>query len=94
MDTLISIADDNVPKSSAAPKHVVNPWLDVDCEKAIKNRKKAQCKFKRHPTAENLTTFKIKRAMARRVIKKRGGSAGDSSSPPSTIALPSVKSGD
>ena len=87
-DTLLSIADETVPKSSATPKHIVNPWLDADCEKAIKDRKKAERKFNRQPTAENLTTFKIKRA------KKRGGSAGDSSSPPSITALPSVKSGD
>ena len=70
-DTLISIADETVPKSSATPKHVVNPWLDADCEKAIKDRKKAERKFNRQPTAENLTTFKIKRAMARRVIKEK-----------------------
>ena len=70
-DTLISIADETVPKSSAAPKHVINPWLDADCEKAIKDRKKAERKFNRQPTAENLTTFKIKRAMARRVIEEK-----------------------
>ena len=64
-DTLLSIADETVPKSSATPKHIVNPWLDADCEKAIKDRKKAERKFNRQPTAENLTTFKIKRAMAR-----------------------------
>ena len=28
-DTLISIADETVPKSSATPKHVVNPWLCI-----------------------------------------------------------------
>ena len=71
MDTLLSIADKTVPKSSATPKHVVNPWLDADCEKAIKDRKKAERKFNRQPTAENLTTFQIKRAMARRVIKEK-----------------------
>ena len=70
-DTLISIADWTVPKSSATPKHVINPWLDADCEKAIKDQKKAERKFNRQPTAENLTTFKIKRAMARRVIKEK-----------------------
>ena len=70
-DTLLSIADETVPKSSATPKHIVNPWLDADCEKAIKDRKKAERKFNRQPTAENLTTFKIKRAMARRVIKEK-----------------------
>ena len=34
-------------------------------------KKKAERKFNRQPTAENLTTFKIKRAMARRVIKEK-----------------------
>ena len=70
-DTLISIADETVPKSSATPKHVANPWLDADCEKSIKDRKKAERKFNWQPTAENLTTFKIKRAMACRVIKEK-----------------------
>ena len=70
-DTLISIADETVPRSSATPQHVVNPWLYADCEKAIKDRKKAERKFNRQPTAENLTTIKIKRAMARRVIKEK-----------------------
>ena len=70
-DTLLSIADETVTKSSATPKHIVNPWLDADCEKAIKDRKKAERKFNRQPTAENLTTFKIKRAMAHRVIKEK-----------------------
>ena len=92
-DTLISIADETVPKSSATPKHVVNPWLDADCEKAIKDRKKAQRKLSRQPTAENLTTFKIKRAIARRVIKEKRRQCWRQS-PPSITALPSVKSGD
>ena len=59
-DTLISIADKTVPKSSATPKHVVNPWLDADCEKAIKDQKRAQRKFNRQPTAENLTPLRLK----------------------------------
>ena len=96
-DTLLSIADETVPKSSATPKHIVNPWLDADCEKAIKDRKKAERKFNRQPTAENLTTFKIKRAMPRRVIKEKRRQCWRqfvSSSPPSITTLPSVKSGD
>ena len=70
-DTMISIVDETVPKFSAAPKHVVNPWLDADCEKVIKDRKKAEHKFNRQPTSENLTTFKVKRAIAHRVIKEK-----------------------
>ena len=70
-DVLISIAEETVPKTSTTPKRIKIPWFDDDCKKAIKDRKKAQRKFYRQPTQENLTSFKIARARARRIIRTK-----------------------
>ena len=69
--TILSIADKAVPKTSTSPKCITNPWYDDDCKKAIKERKKALRKFNRYPTAENLNTFKILRARARKILKEK-----------------------
>ena len=94
-DTLLSIADETVPKSSATPKHVVNPWLDADCEKAIKRTGKRQnVNSTGNQLQKTSPPLKLKERWPAGSSKKRGGSAGDSLSPPSITALPSVKSGD
>lgn len=66
--TLISIAEEAVPKTSGKPHHRSNPWFNDDCKKAIHARKKAERVFNKHPTAANLTRLKISRAQARRTI--------------------------
>ena len=66
--TLLSIAAETIPKTSTIPKRPRNPWFDGECKKAINARKKAERKFHRRPTAENLQIFKIRRARARRII--------------------------
>jgi hypothetical protein len=38
-ETVISIADESIPKTSTNPKHPGKPWLNDECKDAIKNRK-------------------------------------------------------
>ena len=66
--TLISIAKENIPKTSSNKKHNKS-WFNDDCKTAIRSRKAALRKFNLQPSAENLNNFKIHRAKTRRVIK-------------------------
>ena len=57
--TLISIAEENIPKTSNK-KHNKS-WFNDDCKTAIGSRKAALRKFNLEPSAENLNNFKIHR---------------------------------
>ena len=72
-ENLISIADRTMPKTSAIPLKPHLPWNDQECKEAVKTRKKAERKFNRQPTSENLSNVRIFRAKARRTIKKKKG---------------------
>ena len=39
-ETVISIADETIPKTSTNPKHPGKPWFNDECKDAIKNCKK------------------------------------------------------
>ena len=67
--TLIEIATQTIPKSSANPKCVPKPWFNTECLKAVKTRKNALHKFSNEPTTENLNKYRCARAAARRIIK-------------------------
>jgi hypothetical protein len=41
-ETVISIADETIPKTSTNPKHPGKPWFNDDCKEANKNRTKAE----------------------------------------------------
>jgi hypothetical protein len=69
-ETVISIADETIPKTSTNPKHPSKPWFNDDCKDAIKNRKKAERRFGKHPTSDNLCNFGIFLAKARRTLKQ------------------------
>ena len=66
--TLISIAEESIPKTSSNKKHNKS-WFNDDCKTAIRSRKAALRKFNLEPSAENLNNFRIHRAKTRRVIK-------------------------
>ena len=66
--TLISIAEESIPKTSSNKKHNKS-WFNDDCKTAIRSRKAALRKFNLQPSAENLNNFKIHKAKTRRVIK-------------------------
>ena len=69
-ETVISIADETIPKTSTNPKHPGKPWFNDECKDAIKNRKKAERRLGKHPTSDNLGNFRIFRAKARRTLKQ------------------------
>ena len=67
--TLLSIAEECIPKTSTNSKRSV-PWFDDDCKNAIKERRAAVRKFSINPTSENLQFVKIFRAKARRTVRQ------------------------
>ena len=66
--TLISIAEESIPKISSNKKRN-KPWFNDDCKAAIRSRKAALRKLNLQPCAENLDNFKMHRAKTRRVIR-------------------------
>ena len=69
-DTLIEIANQTIPKSHISKNKLPKvSWFNDVCKQAIKERKKAQRKLSRNPTAENVLAFKQLKAKARRIIK-------------------------
>ena len=69
-DTLIKIANQTIPKSDISENKLPKvPWFNDVCKQAIKERKKAQRKLFRNPTAENVIAFKQLKAKARHIIK-------------------------
>ena len=66
--TLLSIAEECVPKTSTSTKYN-RPWFNDDCKDSLRLRRAALRKFKLHPTQENLDNFKVYRAKARHTIK-------------------------
>ena len=69
-ETVISIGDATIPKTSTNRKHPGKPWINDDCKDAIKNYKKAKRQFGKHPTSDNVGNFRIFRAKARRTLKQ------------------------
>ena len=54
-DTLIEIANQTIPKSHISKNKLPKvPWFNDVCKQAVKERKKAQRKLFRNPTAENV----------------------------------------
>ena len=66
--SLIDISEKCIPKTSTNPKKS-NPWYNDDCEEAIKQRKEILSRFCKFPTKDNLNTYRVFRAKARRTIK-------------------------
>ena len=59
--TLISIAEESIPRKSSNKKHNKS-WFNDDCKTAIRSRKAVLRKFSLQPSAENLNNCKIHRA--------------------------------
>ena len=69
-DTLTEIANQTIPKSHISKKKLPKaPWFNDVCKQAIKERKKAQRKLFRNPSAENVLAFKQLKAKARHITK-------------------------
>jgi len=68
-NTLISIANNSIPKTFTKNTKPNRPWINDECKQAIKERKSALNDLQRHPTITNLETLRVKRAKARRTIQ-------------------------
>ena len=66
--SLIYISERCIPKTSTNPRKS-NPWYNDDCKEAIKQRKETLSRFCKFPTKDNLNTYRVFRAKARRTIK-------------------------
>ena len=65
-DTSIEIANKTIPKSHISKNKLLKvPWFNDVCKQAIKERKKAQRKLFRNPSAENVLAFKELKVKAR-----------------------------
>jgi len=67
--SLQEIAHNAVPKTKINSKTLCKPWFTEDCKAAICERKKALRALESSPTAQNLSTFLLLRAKARRTIR-------------------------
>ena len=66
---LTTTAENTIPKTSGTFHRQSKPWFDDTCRAAIKERRKALCKLKKAPTAENLTNFRKTRAKTRQTLR-------------------------
>ena len=66
--SLIDISEKCIPKTWTNPKKS-NPWYNDDCKEAIKQGKDTLSRFCKFPTKDNLNTYRVFRAKARRTIK-------------------------
>src|SRR5215469_5775475 len=69
-ETLISISNATISKTSGKLSKRKPPWFDKECHQTIKERQRALRQFQNNHTTENLTKYKIQRAKTRRIIKQ------------------------
>ena len=69
-ESLISIANKCILKSSASSKRIKRPWFIDECKIEIKARKKAEGLFNKTPMLVILNNFRIARAKAHRTINQ------------------------
>ena len=66
--TLIVIANETIPKTSPSNRRNTH-WLNNECKIAIRLRNAALHKFNKEPSTNNLNSFKLIRAKARKTVK-------------------------
>ena len=59
----------SVPKSSGNVRRVPVPWWNEECECALRERKRAFCRFDRYPTVENKLEYLRLKAKARKIMR-------------------------
>ena len=69
-DSIVQSASKHIPKTSALPKRIPVPWWSEDCRIAIRERRRRDRIFKRHPTTENLIRFQKAKAVARKTVRE------------------------
>ena len=68
--TIISISDDTIPKTSVKQRRCHKPWFNDNCQQAIIARKKSLAKFKIKGTPASLDTARKDRAHVRRTLRQ------------------------
>ena len=58
------------PSSPTPSRRKPVPWWNMDCKKALQNRRKALRQVKRNPTPENLLNYRKLRAKAKQTFKQ------------------------
>lgn len=67
-NNIITAALETIPTTTPSKGKYRVPWWNVDCEAAIKKKRKTWRTYNRHPCDENMKNFKLARALARRTI--------------------------
>lgn len=71
-DKIIKAAEESIPISSGTRSYnFYTPWWDIECSRAVAERKKAKGKLWRSPSVENLINYKRTEAIAKRVKLKK-----------------------
>ena len=68
-NTIYAIAESCIPRSKTSTQRVEKPWVTPEIKTAIRERRKALKKYKRNMNQYNLQQFRLKRAIARQLIK-------------------------
>jgi len=91
-ERILLAATQSIPITTPPKGRYRVPWWDISCNTAVKHKRKTWRIYKRHPTDENLTNFKIARAKARctlyeakRMHWRHFISTINSSTPPSAL---------
>lgn len=67
---IIEAAEESVGYATITKHSKCVPWWNADCEKAVKENKRALNKYRKHRTEENFLLFKHLKARARRILKQ------------------------
>ena len=67
---LFNISKLTIPISTGIGRKVCKSWFNDNCKQSIRDRKKALRIFKQHPTQDNLSSFRVARAKARRNVRQ------------------------
>lgn len=67
-NALLSAAEKSIPKTKPTTGKIPVPWWNNVCSEAVKARKRALRRFKRHPCDEHLRVYLQSRSEARRTI--------------------------
>ena len=69
--TLLDIAADNIPKTSAFPKRKSKHWFNEDCQAAKKERNKANRLAYKHPSAASSMRARLIQARTKKLFQQK-----------------------
>ena len=59
-----------IPKTTPLPRRIPVPWWTEQCRQSIRERRRLFRIFQRHPTNDNLISFRRAKALARRTVRE------------------------